>query len=150
MLRARGGELESSFAFGVVAQLFAPAVSALEREQRDSVLSGAAGLAREIVDPGAATATSRASPDDALYGRLHGLYWLCAGLAGHRPLVLVVDDAHWGDEPSLQWLLFMARRIREMPITLVLSARPADAGDWPQPLALLRNEPGVSVLLRSR
>jgi predicted ATPase len=147
VLHARGGELERSFPFGVAVQLFTPAVSALAPEQRDTVLSGAARLALEIVDPAAASATSPALSEDALYARLHGLYWVCAGLAARQPLVLVVDDAHWGDEPSLQWLLFMARRIREMPITLVLSARPADAGEWPQALALLRNEPDVSVLV---
>jgi DNA-binding CsgD family transcriptional regulator len=137
VLHARGGELEKSFPFGIAAQLFAPAVAALDREQRDPVLSGAAELALEIVDPAAAAATAPASSEDALYARLHGLYWVCAGLAAQAPLVLIVDDAHWADEPSLQWLLFMARRIRDLPVTLVVSARP---GEWPQPLTLLRSE----------
>ena len=66
------------------------------------------------------------------------------GSRAQLPLVLVIDDAHWADEPSLQWLLFMARRVRDVPVTIVLSARPAGAGDWPQPLVLLREEAGVS------
>ena len=32
---------------------------------------------------------------------LHGLYWLAANFASRRPALLVVDDLHWADEPSL-------------------------------------------------
>ena len=110
VLVACGGELERSFPFGVAAQLFAPAVAVLDPTQRGSLLSGAAALASTIVDPSARVALSSSSSGEALFARLHGLYWLCAGLAIGQPLVLVVDDAHWADEPSLRWLLFMARR----------------------------------------
>ena len=146
LLQARGGELERSFPFGIAVQLFGAAVSALDAEQRATVLSGAAELAVEIIAPGAGTEVAAASSDEALYARLHGLYWLCAGLAAQRPLVLVIDDAHWADEPSLQWLLFMARRVREMPVTLVLGARPAGARDWPEALALVRDQAGVALI----
>jgi DNA-binding CsgD family transcriptional regulator len=145
VLRARGGELERSFPFGIAAQLFGAAVAALQATQRATVVSGAAELALEIIVPGAVAQAPSAGSGEAFYARLHGLYWLCAGFAAQQPLMLVIDDAHWADEPSLQWLLFMARRVRDMPVTLLLSARPAGAGDWPGPLALLRGEPGVAV-----
>src|SRR6478609_43344 len=45
VLRARGGELERSFPFGIVGQLFGAPVSALDANERAVVLSGAAGLA---------------------------------------------------------------------------------------------------------
>ena len=35
---------------------------------------------------------------------LHGLYWLAANLSTRAPLMLVMDDLHWGDVPSLEWL----------------------------------------------
>ena len=146
VLVACGGELERSFPFGVAAQLFAPAVAVLDPTQRGSLMSGAAALASTIVDPSARVALSSSSSGEALFARLHGLYWLCAGLAIGQPLVLVVDDAHWADEPSLRWLLFMARRLGDMPVTLVLGARPASAGDWPEPLVLLRDEANVSLI----
>jgi DNA-binding CsgD family transcriptional regulator len=145
VLRARGGELERSFPFGIAAQLLSPPVAALGAQARRSVLSGAAALAAPLVDPRATGVVSAAGSQEALFAQLHGLYWLCAGLAAPRPLLLVVDDAHWADEPSLRWLLFMARRLGDMPLSLVLGARPATAGDWPEPLVLLSGEPRVAV-----
>ena len=146
VLRARGGELERSFPFGVAVQLFGMAVAALGGVERASVLSGAAELVVDLIDPRVRARGSGVGSQEALFARLHGLYWLCAGLAARQPLLLVVDDAHWADEPSLQWLLFMARRQGDVPVTLVLSARPAGAADWPEPLVLLRDEPDVSVM----
>ena len=144
VLRARGGELERSFPFGIARQLLAEPVAALDAEQRESLLSDAAQLAIEIVDPRTAWTGPAVNSSDALYARMHGLYWLCAGLAAQQPLVLVVDDAHWADDPSLQWLLFMARRLGDMRLTLALAARPADEGRWSKPLLTLRAEPTVS------
>ena len=54
----------------------------------------------------------RLGTQEALYARLYGLYWVYAGLSARQPIMLAVDDAHWGDDASLQWLLFMARRAR--------------------------------------
>ena len=146
VLGACGGELERSFPFGIVGQLFGDAVAALSGERRASVLAGAAQLAVDVVDPHVGADVPRLASPEALFARLHGLYWLCAGLAAELPLVLIVDDAHWADEPSLHWLLFMARRIEDMPVTLVLSARSGDADDWPEPLVVLRNRASVSLM----
>ena len=140
------GELERSFPFGTAAQLLGPAVSRLEDDQRGIVLSGAAALAADIVDPGGRGQAPDVRAAEALYARLHGLYWVCSGLAARQPVVLAIDDAHWGDDASLQWLLFMARRAGDLPLTLLLSARPARSGDWPEPLAMLAAEPAASVI----
>ena len=143
LLRASGGELEGSFAFGVARQLFGPAVAALDADRRGSLLSGAASLAGAVVDPGWGVESPAPGMVAALYARLHGLYWLCAGLAAERPLILVVDDAHWADDPSLQWLLFMTRRMRDMPLAIVLASRPMSAGEWAKPLQLIGAEAGT-------
>jgi DNA-binding CsgD family transcriptional regulator len=146
VLRARGGELERSFPFGVAVQLFGAAVAALGGEERASVLSGAAELAVDLIDPRVSARSLGLGSPEALFARFHGLYWLCAGLAARQPLLLLVDDAHWADDPSLQWLLFMARRLADVPVTLLLSARPESAGGWPEPLVLLRGEADVAVM----
>jgi DNA-binding CsgD family transcriptional regulator len=48
--------------------------------------------------------------------------------AGHAagPRVLVVDDAHWGDELSLKALAFAARRLAGDPVLCVITTRPEE------------------------
>ena len=79
-------------------------------------LLGAAGRAPP-------TAGEAAAPD-ASFTVLHGLYWLCANLAGDEPLVLTVDDAHWADAPSLRFLAFLLPRLEELSLALVVATRP--------------------------
>jgi DNA-binding SARP family transcriptional activator/DNA-binding CsgD family transcriptional regulator len=143
LFRASGGELEWSFAFGVARQLFGPLVATLDPGRRRSLLSGAASLAGAVVDPSLSVESPTPATAAALYARLHGLYWLCAGLAEQRPLILLVDDAHWADDPSLQWLLFMTRRLRDMPLAIVLASRPINAGDSATTLRLIGAEAGT-------
>ncbi len=116
-LHARGSELERSFTFGIVRQLFEPALFGAEPAERDRWLSGAAGLTRSMFED------AGAGQDESSYARLHGLYWLCANLAADGPLLVCVDDAQWADEPSLSFLGFLARRIEDLPAALVLGTR---------------------------
>ena len=48
--------------------------------------------------------------------------------AGATPLVIVVDDAQWGDDLSLRALSFAARRLAADPVLCVVAAGPAG---WP-------------------
>jgi DNA-binding CsgD family transcriptional regulator len=68
------------------------------------------------------------------YGTLRAL---SGGLA---PLALLVDDAQWADRDSLAALARLARRIRDVPVLLVLAARPGVA------LAEIAGIRGVTVL----
>ena len=116
VLSARGGELERGFAWGVVRQLFAsPAIAGTASE-----MTGAAQLARPVIELDPALEPS------ASFSVLHGLYWIAANLAADRPLALVIDDAHWVDEPSLRWLVFLAARLEGLRILLALAARPGE------------------------
>ena len=127
VLRATGAELERTFAFGVVRQLFEPAARALPAERREQVMRGAVVPAAAMLNltdeaPPAAAATEDGSlPFDVL----NGLYWLALALAEERPLALLVDDAHWTDAPSLGWLAFMASRVADTRIALLVAGRPA-------------------------
>ena len=40
--------------------------------------------------------------------------------------MLLVDDAHWADDASLAFVGFLARRVGELPLALLLGARPPD------------------------
>jgi DNA-binding CsgD family transcriptional regulator len=46
-----------------------------------------------------------------------------ADLAEERPLLCLVDDAHWLDGPSAEALLFAARRLDAEPIAMLFAAR---------------------------
>ena len=60
------------------------------------------------------------APDPFLVG-LAALNLLSAA-AGARPLVCVVDDAHWLDQASAQTLAFAARRLSAEPVVILFAA----------------------------
>ena len=118
VLAGRGIELEAGYPFGVVRQCFEPTLRAAERRDRERLLSGAARLAAPAVldAPG--------EPSAALFGVLHGLYWLAANLAERQPLLIAIDDAHWADEPSLRFIAHLLGRIESLPTALIVATRP--------------------------
>ncbi|WP_307855788.1 ATP-binding protein [Kibdelosporangium banguiense] len=120
VVRASGGELEQDFAFGVVRQMLEQILTQAPAAVRDRLLAGPAGQATQILGAGATPL-----PPDGLPGLLHSLYWLIVHTCDGGPVLLVVDDAHWADLPSLRWLDYLTRRITGLPVLLVLAARPA-------------------------
>jgi DNA-binding CsgD family transcriptional regulator len=138
--RARGSELERGFAFGAARQLLDPLVRALHDPERDALMSGAAALAAGALD-----IDGEASPERS-YATLHGLYWLLAGLAERQPLLLALDDAHWADDATLQWLCYLARRIEGLPLLVVLAARPLAEDAAEDPLRELCGDPRLVSL----
>ena len=117
-LRARAGELEQDFPFGVVHQLFdAP----LAGRARADLLSGAAELAGTLFD----IAGPRELPGaDPAYNTLHGLYWLTVNVVDAGPVLLSVDDLHWCDPASLRYLAYLARRLDGLGMLVVATMRP--------------------------
>jgi DNA-binding CsgD family transcriptional regulator len=117
VLWARADELERELPFGVVRQLFEPRLAATRGKRRTALLDGAARLAEPVLEP-------RAQPEPAgAQAVLHGLYWLTANLSAETPLALVVDDLHWADIPSLEWLGYLARRLEGLPVLVLAAAR---------------------------
>jgi DNA-binding CsgD family transcriptional regulator len=54
---------------------------------------------------------------------------LLAGAAGSQPLLCIIDDAQWLDQPSAQALAFVARRLESKPVVLLFATRnQADVG----------------------
>ena len=56
----------------------------------------------------------------------HEVLWLCSELAAKQPLALIVDDAQWADQLSLEVLAYLARRVEDVPLLIVLATREAD------------------------
>ncbi len=121
VLRARGGELEAASGFGVVQQLLERSVVRADPEERERLLAGAAALAAAPL--GLAPAGAPLDPTQAR----HGLYWLLAALSERGPLALLVDDAQWADLPSLDWLLYLARRLERLPVLVVVARAPGES-----------------------
>lgn len=137
VLRARATALEADFGFGVVRLLFERAVARADAGERERLLTGAADLARAVVEP---AQVGDVPTDRAAFAVEHGLYWLCCNLADERPLLLVVDDAHWGDVPSLRWLAYVARRLDDLPVALVVAWRTGEPDSPDELLDALRVE----------
>jgi DNA-binding CsgD family transcriptional regulator len=124
VLTARGGELEGDFAFGIVRQLFEAPLAAAPPEVRSELFSGAAELSASLFASAPRCRTREGA--ESSFAMLHGLYWLAANFASRRPTLLTVDDLHWADEPSLRWLLYLARRLEGVPLLLLLGTRPPE------------------------
>lgn len=137
---ARGSELEKEFAFGVVRQLFEPAVRKLSEEERSGLFVGAAALAAPVMGQ------ALEQVPDGLFAALHGLYWLAADLAARHPVLLAVDDAHWADQPSLRWLVYLLHRLEALPILVVVTTRARQTGPQGNLLTSLTAEPGVELM----
>jgi len=141
VLRARGSEMERDFGFGVVRQLVGPLLRTLDLGDRDKLFAGPAGLAAAIFGLGG----DALEAGDA-EGSLYGLFWLFAGLAESRPLVLAIDDSHWADAASLRFARYLARRLAGMPVLLALTARPDEPGVQTELVRGLAAEAGVPTL----
>ena len=120
LLHARGAPLEQTFSFGIARQLLEPVRASCGRAEWAELTAGAAALAARALE---APAGDGGGGEDAAHATVHGLFWLVANLANRRPALLVVDDAHWADPPSLRWLGHLARRLDGLPLLLAVAVR---------------------------
>jgi DNA-binding CsgD family transcriptional regulator len=115
VIRGRGVESEAELPFAGLHVLLRSALDhlpALPRTQQD-VLGAALGL-------------RRAGPYDRFLVGVAVLS-LLAELAEDRPLVCLMDDAHWLDGASASALVFAARRLDAEGIAIIFAARDHDA-----------------------
>ena len=143
---ARSGEFEGSYPWGVVRQVFDEIVRDDAADGPRRLLRDAGRLAAPALglgDAGAAPGRQR----DEEFAILHGLYWLTADLARTSPLLLLIDDLHWADRPSLSFAAHLARRLDGLPVLLIASARPVRSSqDRARLLGSLLDEPAVGVI----
>ncbi|HMJ72515.1 MAG TPA: AAA family ATPase [Solirubrobacterales bacterium] len=140
VLRARGGEYERDFTYGVVRQLLEPPLA--DETRRAELLTGTAALAAPIFDDDVA-AKAASEP----FAMQHGLYWILADLAGSELLVLLVDDAQWADLASLRAIAYFARRIEGLRVALAVAIRSGEPGPQQSLLDELHREPGVRLIV---
>ncbi|HYI35927.1 MAG TPA: AAA family ATPase [Thermoleophilaceae bacterium] len=139
VLSARAGVLEREFPYGVVRQLFEPAL--VDPEAREGLLGESADPARavfESAEPGAA--------DSGEFATLHGLYWLTVNMVAGRPLMLAIDDLQWCDRPSLRFVAYLLRRIEGMGVLVAATRRDAEPGTDPALLAEITGDVAATSL----
>jgi DNA-binding CsgD family transcriptional regulator len=125
VLAARGLDVERELAFGGVRQLLDPVFRTAPAAEAARLLSGSATPARRLLAADLAASSPAADP----FAMMNALYWVLARLADGRPLVLLIDDAHWLDPPSLRLLDFLLPRIEELRILVLVAARPPETGE---------------------
>lgn len=137
---------EGAYPFSLALQVFESRLAAADAAARDALLSGAAGLARSLF---AGTVVATAPPEDdarltgSPFALIHGLFWLTVNMANRRPLLLCLDDVQWSDEASARFAAYLAERVEDLPIGLLLGGRPPASDQTGPALAALRRNPDV-------
>ncbi|MFJ8647809.1 ATP-binding protein [Streptomyces sp. NPDC093546] len=143
---ARGGETVTSVPFHVVRQLLQPALAPYDGDELRRLFAD-----RYDITAPALGVTAPSAPLADPQGVRDGLDRLVARLAErhrhqlHRPLVLLVDDAHWADAESLGWLASFAVGLPALPVLVVLAHRPRAGAD---PATALLDRLGEAARLR--
>ena len=114
VLHAVGVQSEARLAFSGLLQLLRPVLGELAAvpEPQAEALRRALGL------------TERSSLD--LYLAFAGALYLLAAASETRPVLCLVDDAHWLDAASAEGVGFVARRIEAERIAMLVAIRPGE------------------------
>ena len=138
VIRATASELEIAQGFGVVRSL----LTEIRRLPGDEdPFEGPAAGARALVDPGAGGPPG-VVPDRA--DTFHALFWLMVNLTERGPTLVAVDDAHWADAVSAEFLAYLVPRLTDLPLLLVVTMRPTT--ETPA-LDALRSASGATMLV---
>jgi class 3 adenylate cyclase len=88
----------------------------------ESLLTPLAQLAS--IATGERASALRLSPHQRKARLLAALATRVESMAARRPLVIVVEDVHWIDPSSMEFLELLIDRIRALPVLVVVTARP--------------------------
>ncbi|MEU3642645.1 AAA family ATPase [Lentzea sp. NPDC034063] len=120
VLTATCSALERDFAFGVARQLLDPVLA----QDGARLLSGPAGLARPVFEED--------TPVDSVFAvqeaAISGLTALLRAIGAEQPVLLLIDDLQWADDPSLHWLVTVAAVLENEPVLLVAATRDSTRG----------------------
>jgi DNA-binding CsgD family transcriptional regulator len=137
----RSAELEGGEPFGVLVDALDDYLGSLERRDLEGLESELDELA--WVFPAIARSAER--PHVVLVGERYRAYRAIRGLldvlGARRPVVLALDDVHWADEASTEFLSYLLRRPPKGRVLTLLAFRPAQLQ---QPLATVLEAPTMT------
>lgn len=90
-------------------------------------------LARIVPEIPAASRGAAAEADDALsrYRLFEAIGWVLDSAAADRPVLVVLDDLHWADGPTLALLSHLLRGSQVSPVTFLATYRASEASSGP-------------------
>ena len=139
-LAARGSDLERGFAYGVVRQLFEPALS--DGPARERWLTGPAAGAARVFDP----AQLDHPAGDVGFAAQYGLSGLTANIAAEGPLLIEIDDLQWSDRASLRFLIYLLLRLEGLPVLIAATIRTGEPHVETRLLDEVLHDPAATVL----
>jgi DNA-binding CsgD family transcriptional regulator len=142
VLRAAGAELEQNVALGVAGQLVRALLHDLPEDARRAFLATAPERVRSLAGPREGLSDPGEAGDLAVS---HGLFTVMAGAAETRPTLLAIDDLHWADTASLEFVLYVLHRLDELPVGLVMTRRPDTVAEPSEALDRIASHPRVRI-----
>ncbi len=122
LARERGWRVLAARGSGAEAQLPFSALIDLSDDVVTNDLAGLAGPQRTALEVALLRAEPAEEPPSAQAIAL-GFRNLLRTLSARAPLLIMIDDVQWLDEPSLEVLTFLARRLREQRVAFLLTRR---------------------------
>ena len=128
VLRGAATEFEREVPFGVWTDAMDAYVASQELDLYEHWSAELVAELGEIV-PSSRRASERSprAVADERYRTYRAARELLELLAQDRPLVVVLDDLHWGDEASIELIATLLRRGADAPVLLALAFRPRQA-----------------------
>ncbi|HEY7224173.1 MAG TPA: AAA family ATPase [Micromonosporaceae bacterium] len=132
LLRATGSELGRRLPLQPLLDALTEHLRRVGPDSTATVLNGPSELLAAFLGPlsagavphdGAGTLAAAGDPGTGLALLLAALDTALERLAGGRPVVILIDDAHWVDSTTLTWLGRVATRLHHLPLLVVLASR---------------------------
>ncbi|MBI4785471.1 MAG: AAA family ATPase [Chloroflexi bacterium] len=128
ILQARCLDSTQALPFAPLAELFGQPVMAQKFDAVSPIwLAEVARLLPQIRATHPNLPAPATLPPDEERRHLFEAFTQCLLALDARPLVVFLDDVHWADRATLDWLGYAAHRLHDRPFLLVLAYRPEDA-----------------------
>jgi DNA-binding CsgD family transcriptional regulator/tetratricopeptide (TPR) repeat protein len=128
---------------------FRQALRSSAADQADTVFAGAvraAGPDLAMLLPSLGDAGATIDDEQIRRVRLfEALFDLLRRLGAHKPVLFVIEDAHWADDTTLDLVTFLSRNLSDSPILLLLTFRPDLVGANPAVREFLASRAGRTV-----